>query len=272
LAGADRWSDRQKKNSTKCGTYFQANANTIKILARELPQLLDKLWYGENDSLFSQMMQLKSRLGFGLLRPMFGYLRVIEELPEKGGFRHAVKDHILARLREEAKDVLLDSIRDPAVTIKFNETNYEKLDKDAVNKLLERRDKVKLSLLTENVSTNLSEKHRQDKHNQELKLSIKSHTERLQALGYTISMEPDFDINLLRSIRHNRPGIWYSYGERTKVHHYLFQMRLHSFVASLNTSSDTVRKNDTLLLIERCLGTGPDDIFTDKAFWESGKK
>jgi hypothetical protein len=212
-------------------------------------------------------MQLKSRLRYGLLRPMFGYLRLIEKLPEKGGLRQAVKDHILARLREEAKDPLLDSIRDPAVAIKFNETNYEKLDKDTVSKLLERRDKVKSNILSENVSTNLSEEPRQD--NEELRSSIKSHRERLQALGYTISMEPDFDINLLRSIRHDRPGIWYSYGERTKVHHYLFQMRLHSFVASLNTSSDTVRKNDALLLIERCLGTGSDDIFTDKAFWES---
>jgi hypothetical protein len=267
LAGADRWSDHQEKNCTKCDTYFQANANTIKILAKELPQLLDKLWYGENDSMFNQMMQLKSRLRYGLLRPMFGYLRLIEKLPEKGGLRQAVKDHILARLREEAKDPLLDSIRDPAVAIKFNETNYEKLDKDTVSKLLERRDKVKSNILSENVSTNLSEKPRQD--NEELGSSIKSHRERLQALGYTISMEPDFDINLLRSIRHDRPGIWYSYGERTKVHHYLFQMRLHSFVASLNTSSDTVRKNDALLLIERCLGTGSDDIFTDKAFWES---
>jgi hypothetical protein len=211
------------------------------------------------------MTVLQSRIKFELFNATSGHLTVIYKLPGKNGFRHAVKNHTLARLREEAKDVLLDSIRDPVVANKVDEINLKKLNKSGTTKLLERKEELKLSLQNENISAYQAKEQEQARRADELERSIQSHWKRLQASDWEFHFEPKFDVNLLcwipgQRIKSRTKGAARSCDCR-------YQMRLHSFIASLNTSSDTKMKNDTLALIERCLATGPDDIFTDKNFW-----
>ena len=111
----------------------QAYANVFQKLTSELPQLLDKQWYGANDALPDEMMELKASLSFELFDPTHGYWTAIAKLSEKSGFRQAIEDHILSRLRTEAKDELLDSIQDPKLANKRDEINFKKLNMDTVS-------------------------------------------------------------------------------------------------------------------------------------------
>ena len=214
------------------------------------------------------MFDLKSGLRYELFNTGRGYSTTIAKLPVEGGFRQAVKDHILARLREEAKDPLLDSIRDPIVATKRDDINSKKLNMDASTNLLEIRDELKMQLSTEDLVANEAEEQANLKHIRELELSIKIYEEKRQAWSHTIEMGPKYDINLLYHIVKKFGTIWSRRGFREKAQKfdYRFQMRLHSFIATINTSSDTTMKHDTLALIERCIATELDDIITD-TFW-----
>ena len=253
----------------------QAYAKVVQKLTSELPQLLDKQWYGVNDALPDEMMKLKASLGFELFDPTHGYLTAVAKLPEKGGFRQAVKNHILSRLRDEAKDKLLDSIKDPKLANKRDEINFKKLNMDTTAKLLETRDELKSQISAESWSANRAAERERIWHRLELGKSVKHHRMRLQALGYTIKLEPNYDIKLLHNVvDEHKSHAWYigRYSEKAQTWDYRYQMRLHSFIACLNASSDNVKRTNNLALIEKRITTEPDDIFTDEKFWQTGKK
>jgi hypothetical protein len=238
------------------------------MLFDELPRLHDKLWYGKKDFLKKQMSFLKFGLRVTLFSSGDGWFSVIDKLPVESGFRQAVKDHIFARLREDARDTLLDSISDPAVAIKLDEINSKELNTPITTRLRERSDKLSFALRTENLPANSAEEQKQLQHTHDLELSIKSRTERLQTLGYTISMEPNFDIKLLRRIpKQQLRRFWRGNDrEQAKICDHRYQMRLHSNIASLITSADTTMKNDTIALIDGRLVKEPDKILTLKDF------
>lgn len=237
----------------------------------DLPQLFDVDWYGENDTLSYGMMGLKAVLKSELFDIGDGYLTAIDKLPTAAGFRQAVKDHVLARLREEAKDPLSASVRDPVLARKRDETNSKKLSRDATTKLLEIRDDLKLQISSGSKYASRDEVQ-QIRRCRALKCSVMDHEDSLRASGYTVTLEPNFDINLLGRIAEEHGKIWYNHTEKAQTWDYRFQMRLHSFIASLKTSSDTVKKNNTLALIEKCIATGPEDLLTDEGFWQIEKK
>jgi len=149
LAYHDHCRDPEKMNGMRLRYCHQAYANVIQRLTSELPQLLDKQWYGLNDALLDETMELKVSLSSELFDSTYGYLTAIANIPEKSGFRQAVKDHILSRLRDEAKDDLLDSIRDPNLANKRDEMNFKKLNMDTTAKLLETRDDLKSQISAE---------------------------------------------------------------------------------------------------------------------------
>jgi hypothetical protein len=210
------------------------------------------------------MLELETKLGSQLSV----YSTAIAKLPKEYGFRKAVKEHILDRLRVKAKDVLLDSVQDPTAAVKLDEINSERLNRSAVTKLLERKD-VLQECIDSVPSMESSEIVVDDQiiQAEELELSIKFHKERLQALGYTMTLEPNFNMDLLRCIASEQPKAWYTYRDEAETCDSLLQMRLHSFIASLNISSDFVMKDDALALIESCLAKRPDKILADQKFW-----
>jgi len=253
----------------------QAYAKVVQKLTSELPQLLDKQWYGVNDALPDEMMKLKASLGFELFDPTHGYLTAVAKLPEKSGFRQAVKDHILSRLRDDAKDGLLYSIRDLNLANKRDEINFKKLNMGTTAKYLETCDELKSQISAENWSANRDAERERILHNSALRSSVNQDRLRLQALGYTMKLEPNYDINLLHNVvDEHKSHAWYigRYSEKAQTCDYRYQMRLHSFIACLNASSDTVKRTNNLALIEKGISTEPDDIFTDEKFWQTGKK
>lgn len=76
------------------------------------------------------MMWLKVLLKSEFFDARDGYLTAIDKLPEANEFRQAVKDHVLARLRGEAQDPLLASIKDPILARERDEINLKKLSMD----------------------------------------------------------------------------------------------------------------------------------------------
>jgi hypothetical protein len=210
------------------------------------------------------MTNLETKLEFEL----FVYSTAIAKLPEENGFKQAVEDHIIDRLDVKAKDVLFDSVRDPVAAVKLDEINFKRLNMNVVEKLLQRKDELEeWNNSIPNLSSSEDEENDQLMHAEELEFSIKSHKERLQGLGYTMTFEPNFNMGLLRCIASEQPKAWYTYRDEAETCDSLFQMRLHSFIASLNTSSDFVMKDDTLTLIESCLAKRPDEVLADERFW-----
>jgi hypothetical protein len=259
--------DCQKENGTYDGAQIHPCADPIQKPTTELPQLLDKSWYGENDDLSDQIKELKTAFKSELFDARDGYFTAMAKLPEENGFRQAVKDHILARLRAEARDPLSDSIRNPLVATEHDQTIFNELNKSAITKLLENKDEIHMRMSKESVSAIRAEEQTQREHAEELGDLIKFHEERLQALSHTIKMIPNYDINLLGDVVEKQHKVWYRYQEKAQSFNYRFQMRLRGFIASLNTSSDSMMKNDTLALIEKCIGAEPEDIINDEAFW-----
>lgn len=220
-------------------------------------------------------MKLKASLKFELFDPIHGYLTAIARLPEGNGFKKAVKDHILSRLREEAKDPLLDSIRDQGLANRRDEINFKKLKMDTTAKLLEAREELKSQISEESMSANRVNGWEWLQHRQARRQFIKHHRLRLNALGYTIKVEPNYDIKLLHNvIEEHRSNAWYIYGysEMTQTWSCRYQMRLHGFIACLNASSDTRNRTDRLALIEKRIATRPGDIFADEKFCQTEKK
>jgi hypothetical protein len=254
--------NRRLVGDMACG--FEYKLMFFKNLFGEMPQLRDKNYVAADDTLLQDMSDLKRELEADFSNPDFGCLVDILEIPEEGGFRQAVMDHINTRLGKEAKDPMLNQTVE-AVNTEIQTTTPKVSDMDGTITRMKRRDELKTGILPEYISAKHIKQQEIFKRGQELESSMKPHRERLQALGHSIKGDrvvPTFNIDLMQNLRFHSPDNWDNCNERAERCQHLFQMRLRSIVDFLSSSSNTAGLEQTLALMKKWLGAEHKDIFT----------
>jgi hypothetical protein len=201
------------------------------------------------------------QLEYEVAHPEYGLLSILANSLGEGDFKEAVEDHILARLRKEARDPLLDHIDNPALAEKRVSIIFKESIKNLGTKSLKRHGEIEQRPLFEVKTANQPQEP-------ELVVSVKAHRERIQVLGYEISMTPTFNINKLRLIATKAVGRWDKIKGDSGRCDCLFQLLFGSLVNIIESMSewpeDTRRLEDLLAVLKKCLDIrrNKSDIFT----------
>jgi hypothetical protein len=197
------------------------------------------------------MLDLKDQLERKVAHPESGCLSIFAKSLGEGDFREAVEDHILARLRKDARDPLLDYIKNPARANKRISTLFQKY---GIAELLGRNNINEHLYSCQVMSANREKEQEQVKRCQELEVLVKDQRDRLLVLGYEVSVTPTFNIEQLHRIAPGGRDETKRDNDRCDS---LFRLRFGGLVNMIESSSvlaeDDQRLVDLHAVLKECL-------------------